>query len=250
VDKYTPVEIETSVDSEYGTAEHKNTVTYTYTDEKSGKQYEVELPYIRSEVISSGYVIPITLTGTLGDYSSEYFIYDGTRYSNPKDDISDIENLLVDFVTSAGYNSDDYRDFSYGYSGDAYYNADGILVRDFYVSFDIYGEKYRFYYGDTFDALVGTYSAECTYELDDTTKKELEEMKGQYEVTGNARYIRQTAVAKKKFYQTTVGKAVISAAVIFVILIIISLFIYLARGGRKSTDYRSRRDSERDYREL
>ena len=55
---------------------------------------------------------------------------------------------------------------------------------------------------------------------------------------------------EKGFLDTVVGKAVISGAVVLGLAVIIALGIYIAKGGRKDTDYRSKRDSRRDYKNL
>lgn len=154
--EYVSVDIESYVDSEYATSEpaHAATIDYTYTYPDTGKTYKVQLPYTGKKMIESGYVVPVTLTGTIYDYDAEYFLCNGVKYENPGDDISKIENILLAFINSEGYSADSYQNLSYEYSGGVYTNSDGLVCRDYKVTFDTYGVKYRFYYGKTFDDLV------------------------------------------------------------------------------------------------
>jgi hypothetical protein len=167
--EYVTVDIESYVDSEYAASEpeHDSSIDYTYTYSETGETYKVQLPYTGKKLLESGYVVPVTLTGTIYDYNAEYFMCNGIKYDNPGDDLSRIEDILVSFVESEGYSADSYRNLSYDFSGEAYEDSDGLLCRDFKLTFDTYGVKFRFYYGKTFDDLVSVAKTESTLNSSD-----------------------------------------------------------------------------------
>jgi hypothetical protein len=142
------VKVGKSVDTGYcdSEPEHDEYIMDTYTDENTGKEYEVKLCFVKSECVESGYSVPVELTGTIGDYNAEYLVYKGKRYDNPGENLYQIEDLIIDFITESGYPQDSYRNLSYEYDGAEYVGTDGVSYRNFKVNFDAYGSRYTFYY--------------------------------------------------------------------------------------------------------
>jgi hypothetical protein len=142
------VEMEGTVDTGYCETEpeHEAYIMDTYTDKSTGETYDVRLDFVKSECIESGYTIPTELTGTICDYEAEYFMYKGHRYDNPGDDLTGMEEMIVEFIADSGHPTGSYGSLSYTYTGQAYTDDYGVSYRDFKVNFDAYGNRYRFYY--------------------------------------------------------------------------------------------------------
>ena len=93
------------------------------------------------------------------------------------------------------------------------------------------------------------YTAENTYELSADDVQNLKNLKGTYTVKATAYY---DEAEQKKTEKTlpVAAKVAIAFGVIVGLVLIAALILYLVKGGRKGTDYRSRRDSKRDYKNL
>lgn len=236
-------------ETDYQTSEpeHKESVEYTYHDEATGKDYEVTLPYSRTEAVDSCYAITVTFSGTVTGYDAAYIVIGDRKIENQGEILALTNDIICMLLEQAGANPADYTDYAVYYVGEPYSDADGNLCRDYEISTNAYGTKYRVYYEDDFKNLTTEYTCEATYKL---TAENLEEFQiVSYEVTATATYTRLEE-EEKGFLDTVVGKAVLSGAVVLGLAVIIALGIYIAKGGRKDTDYRSKRDSRRDYKNL
>ena len=75
-------------------------------------------------------------------------------------------------------------------------------------------------------------------------------LKGTYTVKATAYYDEAAEQEKTEKSLTLSAKVAIAFGVIVGLVLIAALILYLVKGGRKGTDYRSRRDSKRDYKNL
>lgn len=227
--------------------EHKVQVDYTYHDEATGKDYEVVLPYSKTQVVDSNYAIPVTFSGTVYGYDAAYITIGDRKIENPGESLTISNDIICMLIEKAGGNSADYTDFTVSYKGDAYTNEEGVLCRDYEIAAKAYGTKYRVYYEDDFKNLTTRYTCAAVYKITDKALQEFQ--KTSYDVTATASYVKEKA-EKKAFTDTLVGKAVLSGAVVLGMAVIAALGIYMMKGGRKDTDYRSKRDSKKDYKKL
>lgn len=242
-DKKEPIEMSCYEDSDItmGTIDSV-TIKESKEYEYNGKTYE--LPYSRYEVINQGWHDNYKLTGTITGYDAPTY-----KVGNMVIEPSQLANLskeqLQSLVSSFGYDPAHYKVLSLQYTGEPYMNGDK-LCRDYSVSVSIYGCQYRIYYEDKIDE--STYEAINTYELSGSDMELLDNLKGSYEVEGKAFYNEVTKSEKKKL--TTTQKVALAFGIIVGLALLVALFLYILRGGRKDTDYRSRRDSKRDLKNL
>lgn len=227
--------------------DHKESVEYVYHDESSGTDYTVKLPYARTELLESNYAIPVTFSGTVTGYDAAYIVIGDYKIENPG------ENLLLDdahistILESIGVNPADYSDLKVYYTGEAYLNEEGMLCRDYEIRALMFGSKYRIYYEDNVKGLVKTYTCEANYGLGDKMLEEFTNVS--YDVSAKATYY-EVLEEEKGFFETLPGKAVLAGSIILGITVILALFIYLLKGGRKDTDYKTRADAKKDYKKL
>lgn len=171
------------------------------------------------------------------------------KIENPSEVLDLDQNLISTILENINVNPAAYTNVTIGYVGEPYTNDNGELCRDYEINGNSFGTKYRVYYEDDVKGITTTYECEDVYVLGEEMQAEFQE--ASYEVTANATYKAVTAEEnEKKFLETTVGKAVLAGSIILGLMTFIALGIYVLKGGRRDTDYRSRRDSKRDYKKL
>ncbi len=214
-------------------SQYPKTMDYEY----DGETYK--LPYVKYEETKGWY--PFKLWGTVYGYNDGSVTIDETIIAN--DRISETETMKA-FMRENGYDSDSYRPVSFEYTSKSYTSSDGTMCRDYIINYEMYGSVYTLFYEKKLDAPL--YRATIKYVLSDECAGQLEDMKNSYEVTAHAYYTE----APKAKGMSPVTKAVLEAGILFLIILFAALVIYILKGGRKTTDYKSNRDIRRDYKEL
>lgn len=242
-----PVDLQKYIDSDYTTGDDvakPETVSYEY----KGKDYT--LSYDHTEKIFEGWKSGYSVQGTIYDYDAPTIIV-GSAEIEPADFTTLSAADLQSYVAAQGYDTDTYRFNTASFSGELYVNADNKTCRDYIISAEVYVKQYRMYYTLHATERENLYTAENTYELSADDARALETLKGTYTVKATA-YYDEAAAEQKKIEKSlpVAAKVVIAFGVIVGLALIAALILYLVRGGRKSTDYRSRRDSKRDYKNL
>jgi hypothetical protein len=104
-------------------------------------------------------------------------MYKGHRYDNPGDDLTGMEEMIVEFIADSGHPTGSYGSLSYTYTGPAYTDDYGVSYRDFKVNFDAYGNRYRFYYAGSVEVPAAnqaentvTNAADSADKISDTAK--------------------------------------------------------------------------------
>lgn len=214
-------------------SKYPETMDYEY----DGETYQ--LPYARYEETKGWYAS--TLTGTIYDYDNGSFTIGETVITN--DRIGETETMKA-IMRDNGYDADRYRPVSFEYASEPYTSFSGKTCRDYIINYEMYGSVYTLFYEKKLDAPL--YKATVKYVLSDECAKQIEDMKNSYEVTAYA-YYSKTMTQK---HMSPVTKAVLGAGIAFLIMLFAALVIYILKGGRKPTDYKSNRDIRKDYEEL
>ena len=226
--------------------EHDATMRYTYVD-KDGKEHDLELPYSRTEVLESGASEKVTYQGVVSGINYEYIqvgdkMIASSEFSLSADDMRQI-------LTSNGYDVSKLSDLTVAMSPDTYRNEAGDVCRNYTITAYQTGTKYRFVYEDDVDGLDVTYKSVDVYVLSDADKEKIDKANNEVLVTATAYYkLQKYEVAQKGM--TKSQKVIMSTAIILGILLLIALIVYLIRGGRRKTDYKSRRDIKRDFKNI
>ncbi len=212
--------------------------TYTYSCEYG----EYELPYTRYEVMNEGWHSGYQFSGTITDYDAATYqigniIIESDRLEQMS--ASELQQMMMQF----GYSPEYYRAESFSFTSEPY-EVNGMICRDYKVNASVYGNSYRLWYEDVLD--MSELEVINTYELPKDMLEQISNLKGQYEVSAKAFYVEKT----KKSNTGTVKKIVIGTMVLIAIILFIALIIYLIRGGRKPTEYKSKRDIREDYKNL
>lgn len=244
--KYTYYNMQQSVPN------YPESVSYTYTMD-DGTDLEVELPFESIKETSSGWNNGFMFDGTIENYDADYWEVEGQLIPRQDNGLSFSDSIYETLVKKAGYDPEMYKDFSATYIDDSTYtNSEGVVCRDFIALCSAYGTDYQVKYAKMFDELKPKYKHTFEYSLSQADKEKIESAKSLYSVTATAKYslIEEKEEKTVETKNETVKKVVISAVVIVLLLVFISLGVYLAKGGRKDTDYRSKRDSRDDYKKL
>ena len=238
--------IEKTVETEVilgGITDYDYKATVTYEDEDTGEEYE--LPFIDYSVKQEGWFSGYHLYGTISDYDSSTYVLGDYTFEHSDDPSFLTQEELKEVMDTLGY-SKDYRGLGVHYDGEEYTANDGIVYRDYIIDADMYGTIYNVHYGMEVDKTE--YYPEITYELSESSKEEIEELKNTFEVTANGYYNIKEVKAEKKL--TTVQKVAIGIGIILGIILIIALIIYLMRGGRKRTEIMSNREARDEFKNL
>ena len=214
----------------------------------NGDEIEVELPFESIKAISNGWRTGYTFNGVIEDYNADYWEVEGELIPRQDNGLNLSSAVYSNLVSNAGYEPSHYKDFSASYSGAEYIDNNGVVCRNFIATCSAYGTNYVVKYSNTFDDLDIEYEHTYKYALSSADKEKIESAKSKYNVIATAKYsiIEEEDTTKND----TVKKVVISAVVIVLLLVLISLGVYVVKGGRKDTDYRSKRDSRDDYKNL
>ena len=213
-------------------SKYPETMDYEY----DGETYQ--LPYARYEETKGWYAS--TLTGTIYDYDNGSFTIGETVITN--DRIGETETMKA-IMRDNGFDADRYRPVSFEYASEPYTSFSGKTCRDYIINYEMYGSVYTLFYEKKLDAPL--YKATVKYVLSDECAKQIDDMKNSYEVTAYA-YYSKTMIS----HMSPVTKAVLGAGIAFLIMLFVALVIYILKGGRKPTDYKSNRDIRKDYKEL
>jgi hypothetical protein len=111
-------------------------------------------------------------------------VYKGNRYEAPGDDLSRLDGMIKAFVEDSGYPEGSYENMSYAYDGSSYTDDYGIEYRNFKVSFDAYGNRYRFSYAGSVE-IESTASTETATEEAATEETATEETASEKKLTKN-----------------------------------------------------------------
>lgn len=213
----------------------------SYYDEDTDETFE--LPYVRYEEVDEGWHDGYILKGTVIDYGAPTYIVGDIELTHD-DELIDVSKYGYDrLIKSLGADPEIYRAKSISYVGEPYM-LDGKLCRDYEINCDIYGLRYKAIYEDEID--IPMLEAVTTYELTNDSLEYISELKSCSVVKANAFYKK----VKEKSGMSEVQKAIITSAVVIAAIVLVALLLYLVKGGRKNTDYKSKRDIKRDYKEL
>lgn len=228
--------------------DYPESIEYTYTMD-DGTEVNVEIPFDSIKETSTGWQSGYMFDGTIENYDADYWEVEGELIPRQEGSLSFSTSVYETLVKNAGYDPKMYKDFSASYSDDStYINNDGVVCRDFVALCSAFGSNYEVKYAKMFDDLKPKYKHTYEYALSKADKEKIEEAKSKFNVIATAKY----SIAEKEdnTKNDTVKKVVISAVVILLLLVLISLGVYVLKGGRKDTDYRSKRDSRDDYKNL
>lgn len=214
-------------------SKYPETMDYEY----DGETYQ--LPYARYEETKGWYAS--TLTGTIYDYDNGSFTIGETVITN--DQIGETETMKA-IMRDNGFDADRYRPVSFEYASEPYTSFSGKTCRDYIINYEMYGSVYTLFYEKKLETPL--YKATVKYVLSDECAKQIEDMKNSYEVTAYAYYSKTMT----QYHMSPVTKAVLGAGIAFMIMLFAALVIYILKGGRKPTDYKSNRDIRKDYEEL
>lgn len=230
------VEAEASMDTEVlltlDLSKYPETMDYEY----DGETYQ--LPYVRYEETKGWH--SLKLSGTVYGYDNGSFTVGEMVITN--DRINESEAIKA-LMRENGFDADSYRPVSFEYTSEPYTSFNGTVCRDYIINYEMYGSIYTLFYGEKVEAPL--YRATVKYVLSDECAKQIEDMKNSYEVTAHAYYTEASAKG-----MSPVTKAVLGAGIVFLIILFAALVIYILKGGRKPTDYKTNRDIRRDYKEL
>lgn len=214
-------------------SKYPETMDYEY----DGETYQ--LPYARYEETKGWYAS--TLTGTIYDYDNGSFTIGETVITN--DQIGETETMKA-IMRDNGFDADRYRPVSFEYASEPYTSFSGKTCRDYIINYEMYGSVYTLFYEKKLETPL--YKATVKYVLSDECAKQIEDMKNSYEVTAYAYYSKTMT----QNHMSPVTKSVLGAGIAFLIMLFAALVIYILKGGRKPTDYKSNRDIRKDYEEL
>jgi anti-sigma28 factor (negative regulator of flagellin synthesis) len=230
-----------------GEPEVDETMEYMYVDSE-GVEHPVTLPFSRKDVISTGYADSISYTGVISGLNYEYIQVGDHLVSSS--DVTLTEDDIKKILTANGYNISDMDSFAVTMNPETYTDGNGDTCQNYSISAMKYGTKYRLYYEDTVDMASDSYTATDVYILTDESKAALDKANNTYEVTATAYYSRTAKNTASEKKMTTVQKVTLAAICVVLIILLVSLALYIISGGRRNTDYKTRRDVERDYRNL
>ncbi len=227
--------------------DYPESIEYTYTMD-DGTEVDVEIPFDSIEETSTGWQSGYMFDGTIENYDADYWEVEGELIPRQDNGLNLSASVYEALVKNAGYDPKLYKDFSASYTDDStYINSEGVVCRDFVALCSAFGSNYEVKYAKMFDDLKPKYKHTYKYSLSKADKDKIEEAKTTFNVVATAKY---SIVENKTTKNDTLKKIVISAVVIILLLVLISLGIYVLKGGRKDTDYRSKRDSRDDYKNL
>ena len=243
-----PVDLQKYIDSDYITGSLDDvTKPVTISYEYEGNNYT--LSYDHTEKIFEGWKSGYSIQGTIYDYDAPTIIV-GSAEIEPTEFTTLSAANLQSYVAAQGYDTDTYRFNTASFAGEPYINADNKTCRDYIISAEVYVKQYRMYYTLHATEKETLYTAENIYELSADDARVLDTLKGTYTVKATAYYDEAAEQEKTEKSLTLPAKVAIAFGVIVGLVLIAALILYLVKGGRKSTDYRSRRDSKRDYKNL
>lgn len=226
--------------------DYPKSVTTEYT-KPDGTVVEVELPFESITETNKGWAEGFMFDGVIENYDADYWEVEGEIIPKQSDGLSLTDTIYANLVKNAGYDPADFKNYSATYTDDnTYTNENGVVCRDFVATCEAFGTSYEVKYGDMIDGLKDKYRHTSTYILSKASKEKIEEAKNQYLVKATAVYTLEEQTAKK----SKIAKVVIPIAVVIGLILIASFVVYIVKGGRKDTDYRSKRDSRDDYKNL
>lgn len=239
VKEYEPITVTSYKETDVLSSEpsHDETMKYEYTD-KQGKVHNLTLFYTDTEIVQN-VSYPVQYQGQISGYDADFW-YLGTSLI-PSGEAFDTE-MMSDILSEAGYAG--LSDCSFSFNGDAYLTASGDMVRDFTITAYETGNRYKFNYAATFDDIEYSLSAVSTY------KKVINEVTEEIMGAVTEADKKEEPEEEPTHKISTATKVIISSAVILGVILIVSLLLYLFKGGRKATNYKSRRDIKRDYKNL
>ncbi len=241
VKEYEPITVTSYKETDVLSSEpaHDATMKYEYTD-KQGKVHSLTLFYTDTEVMPNE-SHPVTYQGQISGYDADFWYIGADLIASGTEEMFD-EKLMSGILSEAGYEG--LSDYRFSFNGEAYRISSGDMVRDFTITAYETGNKYRFNYAATFDDVEYSLKAVNTYQK--IAAKVTEEIT---EATTETNEIVEPEPEPERKLSTA-AKVIISSAVVLGVILIVSLLLYLLKGGRKVTDYKSRRDIKRDYKNL
>jgi len=158
----------------------------------------------------------------------------------------------VEFLEGLEIPTDKYQVVSVSYNGEAYTNSEGVVCRDYVINAQMNGTRYKLNY--RYDLQKSEYTAKITYLLSDEEVEYIEELKNSYEVSAVAYYSiqeQEEQIEQKEEEGLSVPvKIAIGAGVVILLAIIITLIVYLIRGGRRRTDEMNNRELKDEFKHL
>ena len=241
-----PVHVYSYKDTEYLASEPvpDKTMKYTYVD-KSGGEHDLVLPYSHTETLDTGYSDVITYNGVVSGLNYQYIQIGDSLIDS--DDFTMSEDEMKSVLRENGYDVSELNNLTFSMSQDTYTDSVGNLCRNYTISANKFGTKYRLYYADDVDGIDVTYKAVDVYVLSDADKEKIEQYNNETLVTATAYY---KITAKGETGKSPIKKAVLAGTIILGLLILVALVIYILTGGRKATDRKTKRDIMRDYRNI
>lgn len=213
------------------------TMPYEY----EGKVYDLE--YSDYQVISTGWHEGYYLYGTITDYDAATYQVGDIVIENNGDTFDLDPRCYVEFLEGLDVPTDKYMINSVAYNGAAYTTSNGVVCRDYVCECSMNGTRYQLNY--RYDVVNKEYKATITYTLTDEEITNIESLKNSYEVTAIAYY----NIKEDKGLSTPI-KVAIGVGIVIGLVAIITLIVYVARGGRRRTEDMNNRELKDEFKHL
>ena len=212
---------------------YPETLPYEY----EGKMYDLE--YSDYEVVSSGWHDGYYLYGTITNYDAATYQIGDIIIDNIGEEFDLDPRSYVEFLEGLEVPTDKYMINSVAFNGEPYKNAAGLICRDYVISAQMNGTVYRLNY--KYDLDKSEYKAVITYNLSETEASYIDSLKNSYEVTATAYY----SLEEKGLSMP--AKIAIGFGIVIGLAAIITLIVYLARGGRRRTEDMNKRELKDEF---
>lgn len=219
---------------------------YTYTDPVTKESTAYELSYRNSELQGEG-IYSFDVNGAIVNYDAMTYEVGGVIINHNDEQLDIDPSKYTEILTHLGYDPNEFVIKEMGYIGEAYQDEQGVVFRDYYIIVETTGNIYRVYYEGVTDVI--DYAININYVLTEESKEAYNQSgKVEYEVKATAYYFKEKVNETKAM--TPIQKVVLATGIIIVLLLLAAFVVYLLRGGRKSTDYRSKSDIKKDFKEM
>lgn len=223
-------------------SDYPDTMPYEY----EGVMYD--LKYSDYEIISQGWHDGYYLYGTITNYDAATYQVGNVVIEN-NDEVFDLDpRNYVEFLEGLEIPTDKYQVVSVSYNGEAYTNSDGVVCRDYVINAQMNGTRYKLNY--RYDLQKSEYTAKITYLLSDEEVEYIEELKNSYEVSAVAYYSIQEQEQAEDDGLSVAIKIAIGTGIVILLAIIITLIVYLIRGGRRRTEDMNNRELKDEFKHL
>lgn len=206
--------------------------------EHEGVMYDLD--YSDYEVISSGWHDGYYLRGTITNYDAATYQVGDIIIDNIGEEFDLDPRSYVEFLDGLEVPTDKYMINSVAFDGEPYTNPNGVICRDYVIDASMNGTRYRLNY--RYDLIKAEYTATITYNLTESEAAYIDSLKNSFEVTATAYY----SLKEDKGLSTPV-KVAIGFGIVVGLATLITLIVYLVRGGRRRTEDMNKRELKDEF---